>query len=248
MISKTKKIEFWMVKIIISRIIKQKNMDASKLLTLKRLTGELKNLEKDREIYYQVVQDEKDKLLFYWMLRGDSNSSYKGGYYIGKIILPEDYPTTPGDFYMLTPSGRFNVDSKICLTNSGYHKETWTPMWNIKNMVIGFISVFLDDSTSGISHIKESDSKRRQYAKDSMKYNLQFHKECTMRFDQFMKPDGTVRSDQEVVDFVQNLRSQKKKKKEKSQTKKIVKNEEKVQESEKSKIIDSDKSKKATKK
>lgn len=177
-------------------------MTASQMLTAKRLKGELQKLEKEREAYYQVVQDEKDPLLFYFLLRGASDSVYKGGYYIGKIVLPKDYPTNPGDFYMLTPSGRFNVNAKICLTNSGYHKESWTPMWNISNMVIGFVSVFLSDTTSGISHITETPAERKAKAANSMQYNLSNHKDICSRFDQYVKSDGTVRTDKEVEEFV----------------------------------------------
>lgn len=125
-------------------------MTTSQLLTATRLKNEIKNLEKDRESYYQVIQDENNQFEFYFLLRGATDTAYKGGYYIGKIVLPKDYPTSPGEFYMLTPSGRFQTNSKICLTNSSYHKESWSPMWNIKNMVIGFVSVFLTDNTSGI--------------------------------------------------------------------------------------------------
>ena len=63
---------------------------------------------------------------------------------------------------MLTPSGRFDINKKICLTNSGYHKETWSPMWNLKNMVIAFVSIFSDDNTSGISHIRDTPQNRKK--------------------------------------------------------------------------------------
>ena len=89
-------------------------MDQNKRITEKRLIGEIKNLEKNRETYYQVIQDGTDPFKFYFLLRGDPTSVYKGGYYIGKITLPNDYPKSPGEFYMLTPSGRFTVDTKIC--------------------------------------------------------------------------------------------------------------------------------------
>ncbi len=194
-------------------------MTASQMLTTKRLKGELQKLEKEREAYYQVVQDSKDPLLFYFLLRGASDSVYKGGYYMGKIVLPKDYPTNPGDFYMLTPSGRFNVNAKICLTNSGYHKEAWTPMWNISNMVIGFVSVFLSDTTSGISHIQETPAERKAKAANSMQYNLTNHKDICSRFDQYIKPDGTVRTDKEVEEFVQEKMSKFKKVKKTEATK-----------------------------
>ena len=196
-------------------------MTASQMLTTKRLKGELQKLEKERESYYQVVQDDTDPLLFYFLLRGASDSVYKGGYYIGKIVLPKDYPTNPGDFYMLTPSGRFSINTKICLTNSGYHKESWTPMWNISNMVIGFVSVFLTDTTAGISHIKETPAARKNHAALSMAYNLTNHKDICSKFDQYVKLDGSIRTDKEVEEFVQEKIG--KFKKVKKDTKKVVK-------------------------
>jgi ubiquitin-conjugating enzyme E2 J1 len=178
-------------------------------LTVKRLKGELKNLEKDREAYYQVVQDPQNNLMFYFLLRGDPASDYKQGYYIGRIELPVDYPSNPGNFYMLTPSGRFMTGQKICLTNSGYHKEQWTPMWNIKNMVIGFVSVFLSDDTQGISHIKETPAERRAKAENSMHYNMTHHRDICMRFDQFVKPDGSLRTDAEISELIGGKKAKK---------------------------------------
>lgn len=190
-------------------------MDSNKILTIRRLTGELKHLDRHKESYYQIVQDKKDQLLFYFLLRGDNDSDYKGGYYIGKIVLPETYPTQPGDFYMLTPSGRFKTDAKICLTNSGYHRESWTPLWNIKNMVIGFVSVFLSDDTKGISHIKDSPIERKRMAQDSMKYNMTYYRDICMLFDQFITPDGQLRTDEEVSKYLNDIESSRKDKKEK---------------------------------
>lgn len=195
-------------------------MEPINTLTIRRLNGELKNLERNREAYYQVVQDKKDQLLFYFLLRGDNSSNYKGGYYIGKIVLPESYPTNPGDFYMLTPSGRFKTESKICLTNSGYHKDMWTPLWNIKNMVIGFVSVFLSDDTTGISHIKGSPIERKNYAQDSMNYNMTYHKDICMLFDQFIKPDEQLRTDDEINQFITDIQLKREHKKEKKRNEK----------------------------
>jgi len=200
-------------------------MEASKVLTIRRLKGELKNLEKNREAYYQVVQDKKDQLRFYFLLRGDNDSIYKGGHYIGKIVLPDSYPTNPGDFYMLTPSGRFRTETKICLTNSGYHKDMWSPMWNIKNMVIGFVSVFLSDDTKGISHIKDSPSERKQMAINSMKYNMTHYKDICMLFDQFVKPNGTLRTDDEINKYLDAIKLKRKQKKEKRKDRKEKKKE-----------------------
>lgn len=189
-------------------------VSAQEILTAKRLKGELKNLEKDREAFYQVIQDETDNLKFYFMLKGDDTSDYKNGYYIGQIILPADYPKTPGDFYILTPNGRFTINSKICLTNSGYHKESWSPIWNIKNMVIGFVSIFLDDSTRGISHIRASKVERKEFAKNSQQYNIEKYRDLCIKFDQFVKSDGTFRTETETNEFIESIKQEKAKKKE----------------------------------
>ena len=178
-------------------------------ITLKRIKGELKLLEKNREPFYQVIQDEKNELNFYFLIRGDSSSAYNGGYYIGKIVLPQDYPQKPGDFYMLTPSGRFAIDKKICLTNSGYHRENWTPMWNITNMVVAFVSIFTADDTDGISHIRETFEARQHKARTSLDYNLEHYSDICVKFTQFFKPDNTIRTDEEIISYIQEHKAKK---------------------------------------
>jgi len=183
---------------------------ATSSLTLTRLTNELSNLNAEREAYYQVMRDPKDIFKYYFMMRGDDKSDYNNGYYIGRIELPADYPQTPGNFFMLTPSGRFEINKKICLTNSGYHKETWSPMWNLKNMVIAFASIFGDDSTSGISHIKMSSADRKKFAAASQAYNLKENPAITKLFTQFVKEDGTFRSYKETDEYISNINKEQK--------------------------------------
>lgn len=185
-------------------------MDAKRRITLKRIAGELRQLEKNREPYYQVIQDTKEPLHFYFLICGDPTTVYKGGKYIGKIILPNDYPGSAGDFYVLTPSGRFSVNKKICLTNSGYHSESWTPLWNINNMVIAFTSIFVSDDTTGISHIKETPQERQRKALNSVEYNFLHHENIFKMFTQFVKPDNTIRTEAEVNEFIQEHKKKKK--------------------------------------
>ncbi len=171
----------------------------------RRLTGEKKMLDKNRENYYQVVQDSNNDLIFYFLYRcNDNTSCYNGGFYIGKIEIPSDYPMKPGDFYMLTPSGRFDINKKICLTNSGYHSSEWRPIWNLQNMVIGMISIFMDDSTHGISHIKLSDKERKEMANESIAYNLTYHYDIFVKFDRFVKETGDIRTNDEIDTLAKN--------------------------------------------
>lgn len=183
-------------------------------LTEKRLHNELKDLKKNKTDFIQAIHDETNKLIFYFMLKGDPTSDYKDGYYIGKIILPTDYPNNPGDFMMLTPNGRFTTEHKICLSNTGYHRESWNPLWSIRNILLGIYSIWMDDKENGISHIHESPAKRKAYAKNSMNFNLKHYTEITTQFDQFIKEDGSVKNEEEQKEALVHKKKDKKEKKE----------------------------------
>ena len=41
---------------------------------------------------------------------------YKGGYYWGKLVFPQDYPYKPPSILMITPSGRFKCNTRcVCV-------------------------------------------------------------------------------------------------------------------------------------
>lgn len=182
--------------------------------TAKRLKNEMKILNKNKCEFYQVVQDDENPLTFYFLLKGDSDSVYNGGYFIGKIMIPETYPQKAGDYMMLTPNGRFVIDKKICLSNSGYHPESWSPCWTLQSMMVGFSSIFLDDNDSGIGHIKKSAEEREYYAQSSINFNNMNYFDIFIKFDQFVNPDGTIKTKEE------QLRALEKKKKKKSKEEK----------------------------
>jgi ubiquitin-conjugating enzyme E2 J2 len=96
---------------------------------------------------------EENILNWYFLIKGIKGTYYEGGYYIGHLIFSPRYPETGPQIKMLTPSGRFEVGKTICLTNSHYHPESWTPAWNIASFVKGFESIMCSDDCTGISHI-----------------------------------------------------------------------------------------------
>ncbi|AYV81268.1 MAG: ubiquitin-conjugating enzyme E2 [Harvfovirus sp.] len=167
-------------------------------ITRKRLIGELKMLQKEPLELIDTYPDDKDSLLWYFLLRGPEDSEYKGGFFIGKVLHNPEYPIKAPDFMMLTPTGRFEIEKKICLTNSGYHAETWSAVWNMKTILLGFLSIMADDTTHGISHIHESKPMRKAHAEESVRYNMKYHKDVWLRFDRFVKMDGSVRSSEEI--------------------------------------------------
>jgi ubiquitin-conjugating enzyme E2 J2 len=163
--------------------------------TRKRLNKEIQMLQNEPIELLDSYPDEKNCLIWYFMLKGPPDTSYQGGYYMGKLLYPADYPARAPDYIMLTPSGRFEIDKKICLTNSGYHSESWSPIWNIATLLVGFVSIMADDSTSGISHIKRSADERKLLAQDSFNFNMTHHRKILEGFRRFVVTDdnGNIR-------------------------------------------------------
>jgi ubiquitin-conjugating enzyme E2 J2 len=169
------------------------------IIQKKRLLNELKLLEKEPLHYCTAYPDESNQLVWYFLVKGQKNTDYHtgqedgGGEYIGKIVHSPKYPIEPPDYYMLTPSGRYNVGSKICLSNSSYHKGEWSSTWNIKSILIAFYSIWLDDKESGISHIKDTPDNRKKMAMDSISYNLKNNALIYSKFDKtHLKDDDPI--------------------------------------------------------
>jgi ubiquitin-protein ligase len=186
--------------------------------TQERLVKAVKELKKKRVMHFQAIQNEMDPLIFYFVLKGENKSDYEKGYYIGQIKLPKNFPDDPPDLIMLTPNGRFRINNKICLTITGFHKETWTPIWTIYKILDAFNSIFICDNDEGLAHIKESPQNRKYLARDSVSFNLINYKSIFLQFDQYVNPNGTLKTDKEIEDFI-NVKKDKKDKKDKKNKK-----------------------------
>ncbi len=160
----------------------------------KRIQNELKLIQKEPLEWIDISPDENDIRTWYFLIRGPDDTQYTGGLYMGKVVLSENYPATPVDFYMLTPNGRFDIEKKICLTISSYHSDQWSSIWNIQKILGAFLSVMVSDFDTGISHIKMSAEQRADMAKSSLQYNLNMYPKIFKTFKRFVeeKPDGTV--------------------------------------------------------
>ena len=61
--------------------------------------------------------------------------------------LPPNYPFAPPEILLLTQSGRFEVNKKICLSISSFHPESWQPSWGIRTALIA-LTAFFDSEVS----------------------------------------------------------------------------------------------------
>lgn len=140
-------------------------------ISTKRLTIELRNLNKDPIPYVIASPLEKNILEWRFVIKG-CDKDYIGGYYHGKIKFPPTYPLSPPSILFMTPSGRFETNVRICMSISDYHPETWSPGWTVGTILSGIISFFNSEEITAGSIQNPSSIDRKKFASESMEYNL----------------------------------------------------------------------------
>eukprot|EP00282_Hemiselmis_andersenii_P014830 CAMPEP_0114123294 /NCGR_PEP_ID=MMETSP0043_2-20121206/8144_1 /TAXON_ID=464988 /ORGANISM="Hemiselmis andersenii, Strain CCMP644" /LENGTH=163 /DNA_ID=CAMNT_0001216051 /DNA_START=226 /DNA_END=714 /DNA_ORIENTATION=+ len=139
---------------------------------LQRLQRELKALRNDPVPGVHATPLPSNMLEWHYVIEGPAGTAYSGGYYHGVIKFPQEYPFKPPSIRMITPSGRFEPNQRICLSMSDFHPETWNCMWSVSSILQGVASFMLDNSPA-IGTISTSDSVKKQLARASMASNCQ---------------------------------------------------------------------------
>ena len=67
-------------------------------------------------------------------------------------------------------SGRFNTNTRLCLSMSDFHPETWVPAWSVASILNGVLS-FMLESTPTVGSVEASTAERRKLAIASHGYN-----------------------------------------------------------------------------
>uniref|UniRef100_A0A6C0JC71 UBC core domain-containing protein n=1 Tax=viral metagenome TaxID=1070528 RepID=A0A6C0JC71_9ZZZZ len=138
----------------------------------KRLINEYKQILESPIENIETHPTEDNILKWYYLLKPNSGD-YQNGQYLGTLEFPEEYPMKPPKITMITPNGRFETNTRLCLSISDFHPETWNPSWNVETILIGLISFMLSEEyTEGtIGSIKDTSENRRKYAIESIQFN-----------------------------------------------------------------------------
>jgi len=128
-------------------------------------------MQKEPPPFVWAVPDEKNILTWNYIIRGPPDSPYAGGEYHGVLLFPPEYPFKPPGIKMLTPSGRFQTDKRICFSMSDFHPGTWNPAWSVATILTGLLSFMLSDemTTGGLS---SSVNDKRVLAAKSHSWNI----------------------------------------------------------------------------
>jgi ubiquitin-conjugating enzyme E2 J2 len=169
----------------------------SEQFSLKRLNGEYANFKASPPDYIIARPDPSNMHLWYFVVTGPPGTPYAGGQYLGKIRFPERYPMAPPSVMMVTPSGRFATETRLCLSMTDFHPEMWNPMWTTSSVLTGLLS-FMCEETATTGSIETTSAVKRQLAIASREFNRQ----CPLYLRHF--PDLVVVQEVPVVASLQS--------------------------------------------
>lgn len=142
----------------------------SKSPSLRRIQADIRELSTDPSDRYHAEPLEDDMFEWHFTIRGAEGTEFEGGLYHGRILLPPEYPFKPPHIIFLTPSGRFEVNTKICLSFSAYHPELWQPAWGIRLILEALISFLPTPADGAIGALDWTKAERKRLAKKSVEF------------------------------------------------------------------------------
>lgn len=142
----------------------------SKSPSLRRIQADIRELAFDPSDRYHAAPMENDMFEWHFTIRGADGTEFEGGMYHGRILLPPEYPMRPPNIVFLTPSGRFETNTKICLSFSAFHPELWQPAWGIRLILEALISFLPTPADGAIGALDWSAAERKKLAAQSVHY------------------------------------------------------------------------------
>ncbi|ELU12627.1 hypothetical protein CAPTEDRAFT_17752 [Capitella teleta] len=144
-----------------------------------RLRQDYLRLKRDPVPYITAEPLPANILEWHYVVRGPEKSPYEGGYYHGKLMFPREFPFKPPSIYIITPNGRFKVNTRLCLSISDFHPDTWNPAWSVATILTGLLSFMLEKAPT-LGSVETSDYTKRQLAVNSGPFNLKDQVFCEL--------------------------------------------------------------------
>lgn len=137
-----------------------------------RLAREYRALEREPVQYVRTAADPGNILDLHFVVHGVPDTPYEEGYYHGVLRFPPEYPLVPPAIIVYTPSGRFEPGTRLCLSMSDYHPESWNPLWSVATILVGLVSFMCEESRAIGSITGVSAAARRRLAVASLEWNV----------------------------------------------------------------------------
>lgn len=147
-------------------------MNRSGKTAVRRLRLEYSKLQREPVPYVAAHPLPADILEWHFAVRGPEKTPLEGGVYHGKLRFPADFPFAPPAIYLITPNGRFQCNTRLCLSISDYHPESWNPSWSMSSILTGLLS-FMVDETPTLGSLDTTSEQKQKLAKESLRFNLE---------------------------------------------------------------------------
>ncbi|OAD67673.1 hypothetical protein PHYBLDRAFT_188942 [Phycomyces blakesleeanus NRRL 1555(-)] len=135
------------------------------LVAVKRIMQEAKELAVEGSFDYEAHPLEAilDNIFeWHFTVRGPSETEFENGSYTNKKIL-----SCPYIISMIQPNGRFELNTKICLSITGFHPEYWQPAWGIRTVILAVMGFFPTEARGAIGGLDYTKEERIVLAKSS---------------------------------------------------------------------------------
>ncbi|CAI2347048.1 unnamed protein product [Caenorhabditis sp. 36 PRJEB53466] len=164
-------------------------------VALQRLKKDYQRILKEPVPFMKAAPLESNILEWRYIIIGAPKTPYEGGIYQGKLLFPKDFPFKPPAILMITPNGRFQTNTRLCLSISDYHPDTWNPAWTVSTIITGLMS-FMNDNQPTLGSLVTTESERRLLARKSKAFNLKDKTFCAL----FPEEADEIRAEMEKMD------------------------------------------------
>lgn len=134
---------------------------------VKRILQEIKEIRREASEDFLAEALEENIFEWHFVIRGSPDTEFRGGVYHGRIILPAEYPFKPPSFTMLTQNGRFETNTKICLSISSHHPEHWQPSWSVRTALVALTAFMPSPGHGAIGSLDYTKAERQGLAAKS---------------------------------------------------------------------------------
>lgn len=134
---------------------------------VKRILREMREMGSDDSLAYHAEAVESDIFEWHFAILGAENTEFEGGIYHGRVLLPPEYPFKPPSFVLLTHSGRFVVNEKICLSITQHHPEHWQPSWSVRTALTAVRAFMPTASEGAVGSLEYTKEEREVLARKS---------------------------------------------------------------------------------
>ena len=128
-----------------------------------------------------------DNLLHWYFVIFGLDGPYEGGYYLGKVECPANFPQNAPNIRLLVKSGIFELNNKICMSMTDYHPESWNPAWSVTQVILGLVSFWYEDEyTAGAIYYSNNPDGKEKKKRERTKAAWE-SREATLNHEMFKK-------------------------------------------------------------